>query len=281
MLLIDKWIDWLIDPSLLYCILAKPSPDQACRGLKKMASKKINRCVSIVWGVWFAEITSIEAAFCFEPYEPQMLLAMFVHQRILCDSSPNWYTFLPSPGSPLSLTSPGLQCHCCSSSLRLCYHIPQVFHVLLMLTTLNSSFLQSTHILRLAPLLGELTSAVGCLPTTSISTFFFSSSANPTFCRSPRFHWQHHTVLCPEYQESLCYVRNATTTTTTTFSSFLFLLSKNHPLSVLLQLPSGLAPNRRFSSLYNSCRGMQPVSFSSTLNSSISFPFHGLSDSSH
>lgn len=67
-----------------------------------------------------------------------------------------------------------------------------------MLTVLNSSFLLATRILRLAPLLVELTSAVW-MPANHISLyscFFFLSS--PTCCRSSRFHWQHHTVLCPD-----------------------------------------------------------------------------------
>lgn len=48
--------------------------------------------------------------------------------------------------------------------------------------------------------------------------------------------------------------------------------NSSHRLSVLLQLSAGWAPNRPFFSLYSSHRGLQPVWFSSTLNSSISSP---------
>ena len=137
-----------------------------------MSSEEINSCLSIVWEVCLAEITSVQTVFCFEPYQPQTLLAMFALQRISSDSSPNRYTFLALPGSPRSRTSSGLQRHCCSSSPP-CYHILIVFLLLLMLTTLNSSSLLSTRTSRLAPPLAELTSAVGRLPATSISTVFF------------------------------------------------------------------------------------------------------------
>lgn len=110
--------------------------------------KKISN-LSIVGGVWLAEMTSTDAFLCFNHYK----LGMLTYRRISA------FTF----------------------------HIP-VFLALFTLTTLNSSFLLLTHILKLAPLLDQLTSAVGCLPTTSISTVIFSLPSNSTFCRSPRFH---------------------------------------------------------------------------------------------
>lgn len=235
-----------------------------------MSSEKINSCLSIVWEVCLAEITSVQTVFCFEPYQPQTLLAMFALQRISSDSSPNRYTFLALPGSPRSRTSSGLQCHCCSSSPS-CYHILIVFLLLLMLTTLNSSSLLSTRTSRLAPPLAELTSAVGCLPATSISTVFFLLQQFVPFQEALSFTDKHHAYFCPDYQESQCEVTH--NATATTFFSFSRCPNSSRCLSVL-QLPPGWAPNRPLSSLYNSYRRLQPVSFSSTLNSFISSPSH-------
>lgn len=82
-----------------------------------MSSEEINRHLSIVWEVWIAEITSVRLFCALNPINPQMLLAMFAHQRISSYSSLNWHTSLPSPGSLQSPTSSGLQCHCCTSTL--------------------------------------------------------------------------------------------------------------------------------------------------------------------
>lgn len=163
-----------------------------------------------------------------------MLPAMFAHQRLSWDSCPNWCTFWPQRGLCCHLHLQGCSPTACFPSTPPCYRI-----TLPMPTTQESSFLPSTLILKPALLLAELTSAVGCLPATSIWTSFFSEA----FCRGRT------AALSPAQTPKNLGVNSHSATATTSSSSTAFcvvqilvILCQYYFNSLLAGFPTDLSP---------------------------------------
>lgn len=175
---------------------------------------------------------------------------MFAHQRVSCDPSLNRYTFLPWPGSQRSggSTSSGYLLSRPTSSPT----NANADNTKLFFSPIDTCIEACASACRADICSWTPASHI------NLNTFFLLHQVPPFVEAHPQT-TKNLGVKARTMQPDLLF--------------FSCCPNSSHHSSVLLQVPAGWAPTRLFSSLYNSNRRLQLVSFSSALNSFHFSPF--------